>query len=302
MPRDAEIPRLRIQAHGHLLAVDLQTWRVSHASRGISAVLGLPEQCLRGASLPRLIGPELLDVWVQSLGWGGVSRAPQRFLGQRIDPLGRTADVVVQAHDGHLLVEFLPRARPGMGADDTPWLQQAAFRLGAAPSEEARMRLLADEMRILSQHRECQVWLPELGSRALSPRWAAAGRRPLGLAQRAGLSCDPLNLRRHPGQSLQTRIVVDLQQDGREVEGGDWDGAGIEDRLHLALPVDGERRLLEAMGARSAVLAKRWDGLRLACLLIAHSPEVLNPGLEAVGGIERLLLVDSLLGGPRPQT
>lgn len=291
----AENARLRIQSYGQLLAVDLHTWRVRCASAGAASVLGLPPQPLTGAALPELVGPELLHPWVQSLGWGGARRVPQRFLTQRVDPRGRRLDVIVQSLGELLLLELLPRRRAALAVDDTPWLEQLAGRLLAADGDAARQPAIADEMRLLAQHCECIVWRPEARGRLLAPYWKAPAhhRRELD-----GTRCDPAGLSRHPARALQVRVVADLGDAGREIEGDSCINDALE-RLHLAQARSGERRLLEALGARSAVLAARWDGDRLLSLLTAHSPDAVHPGLEAVSAIERLLLLDSLLARVR---
>jgi len=284
--------RLCLQSHGQMLAVDLHSWRVRCASAGAACALGLPRQPLAGAALPELLGPELLHLWLESLAWGGTQAAPQRLLGQRVDPRGRLHDVVVQSCGDLLLVELLPRRRAGLGADDTPWLEQLAQRLAAAGEDRRRLPLLADEVRLPAQHCERQVWLPDARGRLMSPRWVAASQPA---RQANGPACDAEGRRRHGGRALQVRVLVDLKDDGRPLEGEIGALADYQDRMHLARAQPEERRLLEALGARSGLLAMRWQGERLACLLVASSPDAVNPGLEAVAGIERLLLVEALV-------
>jgi hypothetical protein len=280
------------------LAVDLETWRITQASVGIAQALGLPRQPLLGAALQEVIGAELLDAWVQSLGWGGEGRVPQRFVGQRVDPRGSAIDVVVQSAGSRLLIECQPRTHPYLGVDDTYWLEQLAQRVRATTSVEQRMRLLGEEARLLLQHCACQIWLPEERGRLLSPRWSVTSRH--GPSDSGLPMCDATRLRRHPGRSMQARVIVDVQAEGRLIEGDDSALSDCMDQWHLALPEAGERQLMSALGARSAVFAQCWDGERLLYLLVAHSPEAVGIGLEAVGGIERLMLIEGAAREPSP--
>ncbi len=286
-----------IQARGHLLAVDLDNWQVVLASAGVSGVLGLPEQEVIGKPLLDLVGAELLDAWVQSLGWGGVSRVPQRFLGQRLSPSCYSADVVVQALGSLLLIELLPRSRPLIGIDDTPALEQFAQRLRAASDEAARSRLLAEEIRVLLAHRQCQVWMPlpgtqQLHRHAIVPR-SHAPAEPAGGDVQVSLPPTP----RYPGRHLQLRVIADLQCSGRPLQGSRDAAARLGRRPILGMPGADETSLLETQGARSAVLIEQWQDTGLARMFIALSPEPVSLTLDPLIAAERLLLIDTLVAG-----
>lgn len=288
----------RIQSRGQLLAVDLDSWQVVLASAGAASALGLPGQTLLGKPLLHLVGAELLDAWVPSLGWGGVSRVPQRFFAQRLSPACRSADVVIQAIETLLLIEILPRCRPLIGLDDTPALEQFAQRLRAAADGAARLRVLAEEMRILLQHRQCQVWHAGDGVRRPCRQWITPRAQSMGGCAEDLPACAPPSSGFQPGRSVQVRMHADLQCSGHALEGSRAAASMLGRRPLLAMPDAAESAWLAAQGARSAVWLEDWEGQLLRRVFVALSPEPLAPALDSLVSAERLLLVDTLVGRP----
>ena len=96
-----------IQPHGALLVLDPNSWRITHASANVEAVIGKPHAGLVGRLLFACLGRETSHALTNALTTSLGPSLPGRTFGMQL-ATGRVCDATVHAHDGRILIEFEP--------------------------------------------------------------------------------------------------------------------------------------------------------------------------------------------------
>lgn len=146
----ADSQPITLQTSAELIACRLNDWGIEYASSGAARLLFGEDRPLLDQSLRSLIGPEILEAWIEAAGWAGINRGLTRLFNQRASPQGERVDVALHRQDQLLVAEITARTSRRSAHDDVGYLHVCCTKLSVAESGAHLAKVLASELRLAS--------------------------------------------------------------------------------------------------------------------------------------------------------
>ena len=149
-----------IQPHGALIALTVPGFEVTHASRNIDAVLGLPEGSISiGKDLRQFFARGIIHDLGNTLQAAAIARVPERLLGVAVVEGATRVDVIAHATADGAICEFLPVEATTSGrVDSSALLRAMAARLSRTTTAARLLSLAAQQVRAVTGYDRVMIY------------------------------------------------------------------------------------------------------------------------------------------------
>ncbi len=149
-----------IQPHGALIALTVPGFEVTHVSRNVDTLLGLPEGSITiGKDLRQYFSRAVIHDLGNTLQAASIARVPERLHGIAVVEGAALVDVIAHATADGAICEFLPAAGPDSGRVDSAALLRAmTARLSRAVNTARLLSLAAQQVRAVTGYDRVMIY------------------------------------------------------------------------------------------------------------------------------------------------